>query len=210
MALEPLAPGALAMLRARTPRPHQASHAYEDAGFRRAAVRVLPGEYFVWDQDILITTTLGSCVAACLHDREAGIGGMNHFMLPDGPPDAGARFGLFAMEILVNEMIKAGARRDRMRAKVFGGGQVMRSLAGTQIGERNVAFVGDFLGREGIAVIGRDVLGVWPRRICQFPRSGEVLCKRLPAALAEQAQVQEEGYRARLARTVPAGEIEIF
>jgi chemotaxis protein CheD len=97
----------LQALRKRPRRDGQASFFFNDAALGRASAKVLPGEFFVDDQPIVITTTLGSCVAACLHDRTAGIGGMNHFMLPDST-DGGAsgRFGAFAMELLINEMIK--------------------------------------------------------------------------------------------------------
>ncbi len=205
--------GALARLRALPPRPHQAGFFFHDTALGGASVKVLPGEYFVGEEEVAVTTTLGSCVAACLHDAQAGVGGMNHFMLPDGAQDAGGRFGAFAMELLVNEMIKRGARRERLRAKVFGGGQVMRSLAGTQIGERNAAFVRQYLSQEGIALVASDLLGVWPRRVCLYPASGQVLCKRLPPAQAGEYQAQEEGYRARLAPArLPAlaGEVELF
>ena len=202
--------GSLAALRARSRRAHEASFFFFDPAFHRAAVKVLPGEFYVHDHDVAITTTLGSCVSACLHDRTAGIGGMNHFMLPDaGDVSSGARFGAFAMELLINEMIKRGARRGCMEAKIFGGGQVMKSLAGTLIGEKNVGFVQDFLAAEGIPLLGSEVLDVHPRRICMFPRSGTVLCRRLPAAHGAQFEAQEVRYRAALAQA-PAGAVELF
>ncbi len=210
LALPPCEADALAQLRGLRGRPHEATHFFQDPGFGRAAVKVLPGEYFAYDQDIAVITTLGSCVAACLHDRQAGVGGMNHFMLPDGPQNAGGRFGLFAMELLVNELLKMGAQRERLQAKIFGGGQVMRSLAGTQIGERNVAFVRKFLVDEGIALVGSDVLGAWPRRVCLFPRSGEALCKRLPATEGAQAFAQEALVRQQAAVRPAGGDMELF
>jgi chemotaxis protein CheD len=207
----PPPPGAdlLPALRARAPREHEASFFFFDPAFDRAAVKVLPGEYFVHDQDIAITTTLGSCVAACLHDAAAGIGGMNHFMLPDGDASAGARYGTHAMELLINEMMRRGARRHQLAAKIFGGGQVMKSLAGTLIGEKNVAFVEQFLALEGIPLRGREVLDEHPRRVCLFPRSGLALCRRLPLAQAAQYVAQEVGYRAAL-RGPGAGAVELF
>ncbi len=208
--LPPSDAGALARLRQRTPKPHEASHFFQDAALGRALVKVLPGEYFVYGEDVAVSTTLGSCVAACLHDPGTGVGGMNHFMLPDGPADAGGRFGVFAMELLINELLKLGARRGQLQAKIFGGGQVMRSLAGTQIGERNVAFVRSFLAQEGIPLVGSDVLGVWPRRVCQLPRSGQVLCKRLPATPGAEYLAQEDGYRRQLRTDRVGGEMELF
>ena len=127
-----------------------------------------------------------------------------------GGDEAGGRFGAYAMELLINELIKQGARRGSLQAKIFGGGQVMRSLARTQIGEKNVAFVRAFLAQEGISVLASDVLGVWPRKVCLFPRSGQVLCKRLPAAQADDDIRQEESYRAQLVREPRGGEVELF
>ena len=211
MSLPPCDPGALDVLKARQRRPHEAGFFFKDAGFDRACVKVLPGEYFVYDHDVAITTTLGSCVAACLHDPGSGIGGMNHFMLPDGAADAGGRFGVFAMELLVNELLKRGARRAGLQAKVFGGGQVLRSLARTYVGERNVAFVRSFLSQEGIPLLASDVLGTWPRKVVLFPRSGQVLCKRLPPTHAGEYVSQEEHYRSQLVQQqARGGEVELF
>lgn len=208
--LAKLPPDALAALRQRPRRDHEASFFYHEPAFGRVAVKVLPGEFFVHDEDVAITTTLGSCVAACLHDREAGIGGMNHFMLPDaGDPTAGGRFGAFAMELLINELIKRGARRQALEAKIFGGGQVMKSLAGTFIGEKNVTFVQNFLAQERIPLLGSDVLDVNPRKVCMFPKTGRVLCKRLPATHGAQYEQQEARYRAELSRS-SGGEVELF
>ena len=99
----------LAQLKAAPRKAGEASFFYYDAYFRNDAVKILPGEYFVHHEDMLIMTTLGSCIAACLWDRNARIGGMNHFMLPDGGGDTSGRYGSYAMELLINEMIKLGA-----------------------------------------------------------------------------------------------------
>jgi CheD, stimulates methylation of MCP proteins len=111
--------------------------------FARHSVKVLPGEFFVSDEDIVITTVLGSCVAACICDRQARVGGMNHFMLPESsgqsdPTGLAGRYGAFAMELLINEVLKRGARKAALEAKVFGGGQVLRGMT-MNIGERNAA-----------------------------------------------------------------------
>jgi len=201
---------ALQRLQAGRRSAQEASRFFFDPGFRRAAVKVLPGEFFVHDQDVAITTTLGSCVSACLHDPTRGVGGMNHFMLPEASEAmACARYGVHAMEILLNALMKRGARREQLQAKIFGGGQVLPSLAGTLIGRRNVDFVQDFLANEGIALRGADVLDVHPRRICMFPRSGLVLCRRLPLMQAAGFEVQERDYRATLRRVAP-GDVELF
>lgn len=193
-------------------RDHQASFFFHDPTFGRSAVKILPGEFYVHDEDIAITTTLGSCVAACLHDPGTGIGGMNHFMLPEGSEgSASGRFGAFAMELLINEMLKRGARRSGLEAKIFGGGQVMKSLSATLIGEKNVAFVQDFLAQERIPIVARDLLDVHPRKVCLFPRSGKALCKRLPATHGAEFEQQEQRYRATVATVAPkGGDIELF
>ena len=106
---------------------------YFDKKFGVDAAKILPGEYFATDGNMLLVTVLGSCVAACIHDARAGVGGMNHFMLPrseqdpTSPISMSARYGTFAMEILINQLLKMGARRENMEAKVFGGGNVLRN-----------------------------------------------------------------------------------
>ncbi len=200
----------LAALRKRPRRDHEAGFFYYEPAFGRAAVKVLPGEFYVHDQDIAITTTLGSCVAACLHDPGTGVGGMNHFMLPDaGDADSGARFGAFAMELLINELLKRGARRGALEAKIFGGGQVMKSLANTLIGEKNVGFVRTFLAQERIPIRGSDVLDIYPRKVCLYPRSGKAMCRRLPATHGADFEAEEKRYRAALVRET-AGAVELF
>jgi chemotaxis protein CheD len=212
----PRADEMLQALRRRPRKDGEASFFFHDAALGRASAKVLPGEYFVDSQEIVITTTLGSCVAACLHDRTAGLGGMNHFMLPDSTStssrDSGAsgRFGAFAMELLINEMLKRGARRSSLEAKIFGGGQVMKSLAGTSIGEKNVAFVQAFLAQERIPVLASDVLDLCPRKICLFPDTGKVLCKRLPATHGAEFEQQEARYRAQVVQQTRGGDVELF
>ncbi len=205
-------PERLRALRARPPREHEARTFLHDAAFGCDTVKILPGEYFVHDaDDLLLTTVLGSCVAACLVDRATRLGGMNHFMLPDG--GSAGRFGAFAMELLINEMQKRGARRERLEAKIFGGGQVMRGFTSLNVGERNVCFVEQFLATERIPIVSRDVLGIHPRRVCLFPGSGRALCKKLAATQAEAIATEESALRGRLdRRTAPsaAGSVELF
>ena len=142
--IAPVARSRLEHLKAQPRKPGEASFFYYDAHFKNEAIKVLPGEYFVYAEDILIMTTLGSCIAACLWDRNAKVGGMNHFMLPEGSGDSG-RYGSFAMELLINEMMKLGAQRSSMEAKVFGGGQVISGMNTINVGERNTAFVMNYL-----------------------------------------------------------------
>ncbi len=182
----------LDQLKALPRRPGQASFFFYDAHFRSEAVKVLPGEYFVFDQDILIMTTLGSCIAACLWDRDRRIGGMNHFMLPEGGTAAdGGRYGSYAMELLINELIKRGATRATMEAKVFGGGAVISGMSSINVGERNTRFVLDYLKTERISVVSKDVLDIYPRKVCFLPASGKAMVKRLASANTEMMAAQE-------------------
>src|SRR3982751_204817 len=147
-------------LKAQSRRPGEASFFFYDAHFRNDAVKILPGEYFVYDEDMLIMTTLGSCIAACIYDRNAGVGGMNHFMLPEGAGDSG-RYGSYAMELLINEMMKRGATRQTMEAKVFSGGAVISGMNSLNVGERNTTFVIDYLKTERISIVSKDVMDIY-------------------------------------------------
>ncbi|MDP1611477.1 MAG: chemoreceptor glutamine deamidase CheD [Sulfuritalea sp.] len=191
-----------------------AGNRYFDPIFGIDAVKVLPGEYFVTAADMVLVTVLGSCVSACIRDRESGIGGMNHFMLADCAEQsrysASARYGIYAMEILINHLLKLGARRDSLEAKVFGGGRVMASLVSSNVGERNSAFVLDFLHTEGIFVAARDLLDNHPRKVYFFPATGKVLVKTLLRLHNDTVQRREIEYAARLAKTPIAGAIELF
>jgi chemotaxis protein CheD len=191
----PAGPNRLDRLKARPRKPGEASFFFWDAHFRNDAVKVLPGEYFVHDEDLLITTTLGSCIAACLWDRERRIGGMNHFMLPEGS-DGSGRYGSYAMELLINQLLKRGASRSTLEAKVFGGGAVIATMTSMNVGERNTQFVLDYLRTERIPVVSKDVLDVCARKVCLLPASGKALVKRLapsnPAALAAQERAAAE------------------
>jgi chemotaxis protein CheD len=204
----------LAALKSRPRRPGEASFFYFDAHFKNDAVKVLPGEYFVHDEDILIMTTLGSCIAACIWDRDKRVGGMNHFMLPDsgagsgGGADAG-RYGSYAMELLINELVKRGATRSTMEAKVFGGGSVVSGMSSLNVGERNTSFVMDYLRTERITVVSKDVLDIYARKVCFLPRSGKAMVKRLASTNTAELAAQE---RAAAAQSKPAvgGSVDLF
>jgi len=200
----------LAALKAAARKPGEASFFFYDAFFKNDAVKILPGEYFVYREDILIMTTLGSCIAACLWDREAKVGGMNHFMLPEGDAGTG-RYGSYAMELLINEMMKLGATRSTMEAKVFGGGQVIDGMHTMNIGERNTEFVIDYLKTERIPIMAKDVQGPYPRKVCFLPASGKAMVKRLAAANKESLAAQD---RAAAQKAVPVasagGSVDLF
>jgi chemotaxis protein CheD len=200
----------LLRLKAQPRKPGEASFFFHDAFFGNDAVKILPCEYFVYHEDILIMTTLGSCIAACLWDREARIGGMNHFMLPEGDAGSG-RYGSYAMELLINEMMKQGATRATMEAKVFGGGQVIDGMTSMNIGERNTAFVVDYLKTERIPIVSKDVLGIHPRKVCFLPASGKAMVKRLAATNTAALAAQD---RAAVKQAVPqstgGGSVDLF
>ncbi len=193
---------------------HFAKHVYFDRHFKCMAARVLPGEYYFTTADMAILTVLGSCVSACIRDRQTGIGGMNHFMLPNGgdadsPASASMRYGTQAMEILINQLLKAGAQRSNLEAKVFGGGRVLSGMHALNVGERNAAFVKDYLRAEKIAVAASDLNDIHPRKVVYFPRTGKVLVKKLESADSKLVQVEQQ-YSKTLQVTPVAGEIELF
>jgi chemotaxis protein CheD len=200
----------LERLKSQPRKPGEASFFFYDAHFKNDAVKILPGEYFVHEEDMLIMTTLGSCIAACLYDRNAKVGGMNHFMLPDGVGDSG-RYGSYAMELLINEMMKRGASRMTMEAKVFGGGQVVSGMTTMNVGERNTNFVMDYLKTERIPVVSKDVLDVYPRKVCFLPGSGKAMVKRLAPTNTDALLAQD---RAAAQKAVPAstggGSVDLF
>lgn len=212
-AAPPSRQSSLEVLKATARRPSEASFFYFDHHFQYNAVKVLPGEYFVSGQELVIMTVLGSCIAACLWDSRAGLGGMNHFMLPDGDSaDASGRYGSYAMELLINEMLKLGARRESLQAKIFGGGQVMHNFTTMNVGERNTAFVTQYLQTERIPIVSEDVLDIYPRKVVFFPASGKAMVKRLAHAHPEELVQQEftRGNAAVVARNTAGGSVDLF
>jgi chemotaxis protein CheD len=197
-------------------RENFANNLYYDRTFDCDAAKILPGEYYCTFKDMLIVTVLGSCVSACIRDRVSGIGGMNHFMLPDGGDvsnpliSASARYGTYAMEVLINELLKSGARRENLEAKVFGGGNVLRGLTALNVGERNAAFVRAYLKAEGIRLLAEDLNDVFPRKVYFFPRTGRVLVKKLRELNNNTLVNREQDYASRLAGKEIGGEVDLF
>lgn len=193
-----------------------ATNLYYDRTFDCEAAKILPGEYYYTHKPMLIVTVLGSCVAACIRDRVSGIGGMNHFMLPDGggepgnPLSASMRYGAYAMEVLINQLLKAGARRDNLEAKVFGGGNVLRGFTAINVGERNAEFVRDFLRTENIRIVAEDLNDVHPRKVYFFPGTGKVLVKKLKQLNNYTLVKREQDYAGRLKTNEVAGDIDLF
>lgn len=191
---------------------------YFDPHFKVETAKILPGEYFATNKDMALVTVLGSCVSACLRDKESGVGGMNHFMLPDegkligshGNISAGGRYGVHAMELLINQILKLGGRRDRLEAKVFGGGNVLQGFMLSNVGQQNAEFIVEYLHLEHIPILARDLLDVWPRKIYYFPRSGKVLVKRLRKVNNDTIVLRERDYTARLFHNPIEGGAELF
>ena len=187
---------------------------YYDKALGCEAVKILPGEYFATDRDMALVTVLGSCVAACLRDRASGIGGMNHFMLPrddsPNPVSRSARYGAYAMEVLINQMLRMGARREMLEAKVFGGGAVIPGLTRLNVGESNAAFVTEYLKNERIKVSADDLMGTEPRKVYFFPRTGRVLVKTLRHLHNRTILERELSYNRRINQLPSGGEIELF
>jgi len=187
-----------------------------DRDFQLEVVKILPGQYHADSGSVGITTVLGSCVSTCLWDPVRRIGGMNHFMLPGDNGNAGspvaksARFGVYAMELLINDMLKIGADRRRLVAKVFGGGRVLQGFGSLDVGARNCEFVLEFLQVEGIPVLARDLMDRYPRKIHFSPDTGKVLLKRLDAMREDAVERQEREYLRTLGSDPGSGSIEIF
>ena len=193
-----------------------APNLYFDRQHNSEAAKILPGEYYATARDMLLVTVLGSCVCACIRDRENGIGGMNHFMLPDSGQDQNnplgesARYGAYAMEILINQLIKMGAKRSNFEAKVFGGGAILRGFTVANVGERNAEFVMKFLKTEKIPVAAQDLLDIYPRKVYYFPQTGLVRVKKLKQVHNDTVVNRESEYKSRLLYSKMEGDVELF
>lgn len=181
--------------------------------------RILPGEYYVTNADEGVCTTLGSCIAACIRDRVTGIGGMNHFMLPTGSGGeitagklsgvgAAARYGSYAMEYLINGIMRNGGQRKNLEVKIFGGGRIIEKM--TDVGQRNIAFVREYLQLEGLSVVSEDVGDVYPRMVVYFPASGRVKLKRLRSLHNNVIADQESRYLDSVVVKPVSGDVELF
>ena len=189
---------------------------YFDREFQVESVKLLPGQYYAAAGKAAISTVLGSCVSSCLWDPLKRIGGMNHFMLPgDGdaaasPAAPSARFGVYAMEVLINEMIHLGADRRRLVAKVFGGGRVLQGFGTLDVGAKNCQFVLEFLATEGIPVVARDLLDVYARKLHFFTDTGKVQLKKLHILPNDTVQQREREYMTTLGDRTDGGEFDNF
>jgi len=190
---------------------------YFDRTFSQEAAKIGPGEYYYTDKDMVIVTVLGSCVSACIRDTKLGIGGMNHFMLPQGakadldsPVSESMRYGNYAMEVLINQLMRNGAKRENLEAKIFGGGNVLRSFTTNAVGDRNAEFVKKYLHDEGIAITSEDLLDVFPRKVYYFPKTGKVMMKKLRQLNNYTLVKREEAYSSKLKTNDVAGDVDLF
>ena len=209
---------------ATTPKPKaapgfEAIQRYWDTALGSWSAKILPGEFYVTAAKEAVTTVLGSCIAACIRDPALGVGGMNHFMLPEDTPggtgtwnaaDGGAstRYGSYAMESLVNELLKLGARRERFEVKLFGGGRILPSM--TDVGKRNIEFAHGFLKTEGLRIAAEDVGDIFPRRVVYFPETGKVMVKRLRSVESKTIASNESRYRDTLGQKTGGNDVELF
>jgi len=191
---------------------------YWDRRHKIIAAKILPGEYYVTKQDEMVCTVLGSCVSACIRDSKAGIGGMNHFMLPlsedgnwggsDSLVSTATRYGNYAMEHMINDILSNGGQRQNLEVKVFGGGKIMASM--TDIGNKNIQFVQDYLAQEGLKITGEDLGDIYPRKVLYYPCSGRVLMKKLKDLHNDTIIKREKAYQHDLEEKPVEGDIELF
>lgn len=194
---------------------------YWDKQKNRHIAKILPGEFYLSCADIYIATTLGSCVSACIWDEKAAIGGMNHFMLPITDKEAknvywgseqklstATRYGNFAMEHLINGLLKHGAQKKNLKVKIFGGAKVIGYM--TDVGDRNIAFVQQYLAEEQMTVVTEDLGEHYPRKILFEPTSGKVLMKKLRNLHNDTIAAREESYRHEIESTNLDGDVELF
>lgn len=188
-------------------------------GFGRYIANVVPGEFYVTEADEWVSTTLGSCIAVCVRDKVKGIGGLNHFMLPEkkdngtlkDDPFAYGKEGDWAMEFLINGILLNGGERSNLETKYFGGAQLIKSLAGAEIGKRNIEFVQSYLQRERLPVLSNDVGDSCPRKVMFHPSSGSVKLKRLAPTNSQSILKAEEKYGGKLnTHDSSSGEIDLF
>lgn len=192
---------------------------YWDKDREIIAVKILPGEYYVTQENEMITTVLGSCVSACIRDKELGIGGMNHFMLPEsgyGQARRGnesivgisTRYGNYAMEHLINTILSNGGKRKNLEVKVFGGGKIIPTL--TDVGIKNINFVLDYLDQEGLKLLSQDLGDIYPRKIIYFPKTGKAAMKKIKDLHNDTVIQRERQYFNSLKNVSVAGEVELF
>ncbi len=197
----------------------EAINRYWDEKHDIYAAKLLPGEFYVSMTGELITTVLGSCISACIRDKNTGIGGMNHFMLPidtrrnknswnDTPVNMQTRYGNIAMERLINVILAGGGRKTNLEIKLFGGGKVLQIE--TDVGGKNIQFVKQYIITEGLSITSEDVGGIYPRKIQYFPKTGRVRVKKLISLHNDTLKKREKKYISSLETSPVEGKIDLF
>lgn len=189
---------------------------YVDPHSGYTTTKILPGEYHVTAEDEMIVTTLGSCICACIRDTELGIGGMNHFMLPHhinshNIDRAATAYGQYAMEHLINEILKRnGHNRKSLEAKLFGGGSVVDSSI--EVGEENIRFAKTYLTLENIPLAADDLGEDVARKVYFHPATGKVTCKRFKAMNNLVIEEREKQYLKEIEERIEGdqNEVELF
>lgn len=189
---------------------------YWDRGHDVWTAKILPGEYYVTvNPTETIATTLGSCVSACIRDKVFGIGGMNHFMLPqkgehssDDWMDSATRYGSFAMEHLINDILKAGGNRKNLEIKLTGGGRIMKNMS--DVGARNSEFALEYLKTEGFEALSQDLGDIYPRKVLYYPATGRLRVKRLRSMHNDTLVQREQAYQHELEVQPDSGGVDLF
>ncbi len=192
---------------------------YWDKYHGTIAAKILPGEYYVTNENELVTTVLGSCISACIRDKTSGIGGMNHFMLPETSQanlDNGleavvgkaTRYGNYAMEHLINTILSHGGKRKNLEVKLFGGGKIIPSM--TDVGSRNIEFALEYIDTEALKLVTKDLGDVYPRKVIYFPKSGKVLMKKIKELHNNTVVVRETQYQRSIKDITVEGEVDLF
>lgn len=190
---------------------------YWDNAMSISSVKLMPGEVYVTGENEMITTVLGSCVSACIRNPNTHVGGMNHFMLPQMGASASmlaldgttARYGNWAMEVLINEILKHGGSKSDLEVKLFGGGKVLDNMT-MDIGKRNIDFVFNFLGKEGVPITAHDVGDRFPRKLLYFPNTGKVKVRKLQSTNQASVVSRETAYLLDIEKAPRDGEIDLF
>jgi chemotaxis protein CheD len=192
---------------------------YWDIKNNIVAAKILPGEYYVTNTNEVITTVLGSCIAACIRDKETGVGGMNHFMLPETNEhklSAGAehvvgnatRYGNYAMEHLINVILSNGGKRKNLEVKLFGGGKIIPTLG--DVGLNNINFVLEYIDTEALQLVSQDLGDIYPRKVIYFPKTGKARMKKIKNLHNETIVSREKQYRSTIKDVPVVSDIELF
>ena len=192
---------------------------YWDQENRTVTAKLLPGDYYVTTQNEMITTVLGSCVSACIRDVVSGIGGMNHFMLPETTKShlkaeddtvigMALRYGNYAMEHLINTILQQGGKRKNLEVKLFGGGKIIATLG--DVGSKNIAFALNYVETEALNLVSHDLGDIYPRKVNFFPQTGRVRMKKIKDLHNETLLLRENRYSLQIKDRAVESDIALF